>query len=102
MGTQDDFFDANVLSNYGDLGDNVKRYVEEYQKSKNTTAKIDTVEDMRRFLDDYPEFRKQSANVSKHVAVVHELSRIIDQQGLLEASQLEQEIACSQNRQEQN
>lgn len=100
--TQDDFFDANVLSNYGDLGDNVKRYVEEYQRSKNTTAKIDTVEDMQRFLDDYPEFRKQSANVSKHVAVVHELSRIIDQQGLLEASQLEQEIACSQNRQEHN
>lgn len=100
--TQDDFFADNVLSNYGDLGDNVKRYVEEYQKSKNTTAKIDTVEDMQRFLDDYPEFRKQSANVSKHVAVVHELSRIIDQQGLLEASQLEQEIACSQNRQEHN
>jgi len=99
---QDNFFNDNVLSNYGDLGDNVKRYVEEYQESKNTTAKIDTVEDLQRFLDDYPDFCKQSANVSKHVAVVHELSRIIAQRGLLKASQLEQDIACSQNRQEHN
>jgi len=41
-----------------------------------------------------------SGNVSKHVAVVHELSRIIEANGLLEASQLEQELACAENRQD--
>merc|ERR1712107_731514 len=41
-----------------------------------------------------------SGNVSKHVAVVHELSRIVEANGLLQASQLEQEMACSENRQE--
>ena len=35
---------------------------------------------MQRFVDQYPEFRRMSGNVSKHVAVVHELSRIVDAQ----------------------
>merc|ERR1711971_545575 len=42
-----------------------------------------------------------SGNVSKHVAVVHELSRIVETKGLLEASQLEQELACTEAQKEQ-
>lgn len=50
---------------------------------------------MQKFVDSYPEFRKLSGNVSKHVAVVHELSRIVQACGLLDVSQLEQDLACS-------
>jgi len=78
----------------------IKNYVEEYQKQTKNTARIESIEEMQRFVDEYPEFRKMSGNVSKHVAVVHELSRIVEANGLLEASQLEQELACSENRQE--
>lgn len=41
---------------------------------------------MQRFVDQYPEFRRLSGNVSKHVTVVSELSRIVNANGLLEAS----------------
>jgi len=97
---QDPFFEENILSNFGDLGVNIKKYVEDYQKQTKNTAKIESIEEMQQFVDQYPEFRKLSGNVSKHVAVVHELSRLVETNGLLEASQLEQEIACSDNRQE--
>merc|ERR1719434_673437 len=98
--TQDQFFADNLLANFGDLGVSIKKYVEKYQESTKNTARIESIEDMQRFVDEYPEFRRMSGNVSKHVAVVHELSRIIEETSLLQASQLEQELACTENRQE--
>jgi len=98
--TQDSFFAENILANFGDLGVNIKAYVEQFQEQTKNTSRIDSIGDMQRFVDEYPEFRRLSGNVSKHVAVVHELSRTIEAQGLLEASHLEQEIACSENRQQ--
>jgi vacuolar protein sorting-associated protein 45 len=98
--TQDQFFEENVVANFGDLGMNIKVLTEQYQAQTSNTAKIESIEDMQRFVDEYPEFRKMSGNVSKHVAVVHELSRVIEANSLLQVSQLEQELACSENRQE--
>merc|ERR1712151_479832 len=98
--SQDPFYEENVLSNFGDLGISIKKYVEDYQKQTKNTAKIESIEEMQQFVDQYPEFRKLSGNVSKHVAVVHELSRLVEDHGLLEVSQLEQELACSENKQE--
>eukprot|EP00747_Dinoflagellata_sp_TGD_P208187 gnl/TRDRNA2_/TRDRNA2_81695_c1_seq1.p1 gnl/TRDRNA2_/TRDRNA2_81695_c1~~gnl/TRDRNA2_/TRDRNA2_81695_c1_seq1.p1 ORF type:complete len:580 (-),score=130.18 gnl/TRDRNA2_/TRDRNA2_81695_c1_seq1:154-1893(-) len=97
---QDTFMQENMLANFGDLGVAIKNYVEEYQKATKNTSRIESIEDMQRFVDEYPEFRRMSGNVSKHVAVVQELSRIIETNNLMQASQVEQEIACSENRQE--
>mmetsp|Transcript_70312 Transcript_70312/g.164713 ORF Transcript_70312/g.164713 Transcript_70312/m.164713 type:complete len:578 (+) Transcript_70312:31-1764(+) len=97
---QDEFFLTNLYSNFGDLGQNTRNLVEKYQKETKNTARIESIEEMQRFVDEYPEFRRMSGNVSKHVNVVSELSRIIDAYGLLEASQLEQELACSENQKE--
>lgn len=55
---------------------------------------IDSIEDMQRFIDSFPEFRQQSGNVSKHVALMSELSRIISEDSLMTVSQVEQEVAC--------
>jgi hypothetical protein len=98
--SQDKFFEDNILANFGDLGVNIKSYVEEYQKQTKNTAKIESIEEMQKFVDEYPEFRKMSGNVSKHVAVVHELSRLVEVNGLLQVSELEQELACADSRQE--
>lgn len=94
----DQFFEENALANFGDLGMSIKTYVEQYQQQTKNTAKIESIEEMQRFVDEYPEFRRLSGNVSKHVAVVHELSRLVETGNLLEVSQLEQEIACTENR----
>ena len=46
------------------------------------------------FIENYPQFKKMSGTVAKHVAVVGELSRLVNKHILMEASELEQELAC--------
>lgn len=81
--------------NFGDLGGNIKDYVEQYQTKTKSTANIDSIEEMKRFVEDYPEFRKLSGNVSKHVTLIGELSRRVGDDMLLEVSELEQSLACN-------
>ena len=50
---------------------------------------------MKRFVEEYPEFRKLGGNVSKHVALVGELSRLVDRDKLLEVGELEQGLGTS-------
>ncbi len=69
-GDQDPFFSANLFDNFGDLGASIKKYVLEYQSRTASNASIDTVADMKRFVEEYPEFRKLGGNVSKHVALL--------------------------------
>ena len=94
---QDPFFKKNMYLNFGDLGGNIKDYVEQYQSKTQSNASIDSIADMKRFVEDYPEFRKLSGNVSKHVTLVGELSRRVGEDSLLDVSELEQSLACSDN-----
>jgi hypothetical protein len=55
---------------------------------------IESIADMKRFVEDYPEFRRLSGNVSKHVTLISELSRLVESGRLLEVSELEQSLAC--------
>ena len=94
---QDPFFKKNMYLNFGDLGGNIKDYVAQYQSRTKSTADIESIDDMKRFMETYPEFRKLSGNVSKHVTLVSELSRRVGDENLLEVSELEQSIACNDN-----
>ena len=94
---QDPFFKKNMYLNFGDLGSSIKDYVVQYQSKTKSNANIDSIEDMKRFMEDFPEFRKLSGNVSKHVALVGELSRKVGADSLLDVSELEQSLACNDN-----
>lgn len=50
---------------------------------------------MQNFVERYPQFKALSNNVSKHVAVVGELSRLVQEHNMMAQSELEQELACS-------
>lgn len=50
---------------------------------------------MAKFVDNYPEYRKMHGNVSKHVTLVTEMSKIVEEQKLMLVSQTEQELACN-------
>ena len=65
-------------------------------QTKNHT-KLDSIEAMQRFVDHYPEFRSLSGTVSKHVAVVSEMSRMVEQRRLMAVSEVEQELACNED-----
>lgn len=50
---------------------------------------------MAKFVDNYPKYREQHGNVSKHVTIVAEMSRIVEESKLMLVSQAEQELACN-------
>ncbi|KAJ8496546.1 hypothetical protein ONZ45_g12407 [Pleurotus djamor] len=93
----DPFFQANYLATFGDLGTSLKTYVQSYQSRSLAQApsSINSISDMKKFIEEYPEFRKLGGNVSKHVALVGELSRLVGRDKLLEVGEIEQGLATS-------
>jgi len=75
----------------------LKDYVQQYQSRSiaHSPSSINSITDMKRFVEEYPEFRKLGGNVSKHVALVGELSRLVEKDKLLEVGELEQGLATS-------
>lgn len=91
----DPFFQDHHLATFGDLGNSLKDYVQKYQAQHPNSASVNSIADMKRFVEAYPEFRKLGGNVSKHVALVGELSRLVEKRKLLEAGEIEQGLATS-------
>jgi len=93
----DPFFQAQHIATFGDLGTSLKDYVQDYQKRSvhQSPSSITSMADMKRFVEEYPEFRKLGGNVSKHVALVGELSRLVGRDKLLEVGEVEQALATS-------
>ena len=56
---------------------------------------MNSISDMKKFVEDYPEFRKLGGNVSKHVALVGELSRLVEKYKLLDLGEVEQGLASN-------
>jgi vacuolar protein sorting-associated protein 45 len=50
-----------------------------------------------RFVEEYPELKKVGSNVNKHVTLVGELSRLVEERKLLEISELEQSLASNES-----
>mmetsp|Transcript_28898 Transcript_28898/g.67586 ORF Transcript_28898/g.67586 Transcript_28898/m.67586 type:complete len:618 (+) Transcript_28898:111-1964(+) len=94
---QDDFFFGNRHKNFGELGEAIQKLLKEYQSTtaQHNTSNLSTIEDMQAFMDKFPELRSQSHNVSKHVAIMGELARLVDVCSLMDVSQFEQELACA-------
>lgn len=90
----DAFYKQNMFSNFGDLGMNLKEMVADFQSKTHNTQTMNSIADMKKFVESYPEFRKLSGTVSKHVTLVSELSRLIEKRALFECSELEQDLAC--------
>ncbi|CAM9818880.1 unnamed protein product [Lampetra fluviatilis] len=90
----DDFYASNMYLNFGEIGTNIKNLMEEFQKKSKSSQKVESIADMKAFVENYPQFKKMSGTVSKHVTVVGELSRLVASRSLLSVSELEQELAC--------
>ena len=86
---QDPFFKKNMYLNFGDLGASAKEYVDQYAAKRQGGTQMESIADMKRFVEEYPEFRKLSSNVTKHITLVGELSRRVGEDNLLDVSELE-------------
>jgi len=94
---QDAFFAANMFLNYGDLAGKVKNMMDQFQAKTKSSKDISSIADMQSFVESYPEFRKLSGDVTKHVTLLGEINRIIDAHSLMECSEVEQELACNED-----
>ncbi|XP_068109331.1 vacuolar protein sorting-associated protein 45 [Hyperolius riggenbachi] len=91
----DEFYANNMYMNFGEIGTNIKNLMEDFQKKKpKEQQKLESIGDMKAFVENYPQFKKMSGTVSKHVTVVGELSRLVSERHLMEVSEVEQELAC--------
>ncbi|RWS00836.1 vacuolar protein sorting-associated protein 45-like protein, partial [Dinothrombium tinctorium] len=96
----DEFYEQNMYLNYGEIGANIKALMEEFQSKTKSQQKVETISDMKAFIEQYPQFKKMSGTVSKHVTLIGELSRLITMYNLFEVSEAEQELACQSNHSE--
>jgi len=90
--SQDEFYAANLYSNFGEIGQTIKVLMEDFQNKAKSHQQIESIADMKNFIENYPQFKKMSGTVSKHVTLVSELSRIVGVRKLLEISEIEQEL----------
>ncbi|CAG0902418.1 unnamed protein product [Darwinula stevensoni] len=79
----DEFYATNLYSNFGEIGMTIKALMEEYQKKAQNHQQLDTIADMKAFVENYPQFKKMTGTVTKHVVVVGELSRLVKEHDLL-------------------
>ena len=93
----DEFFRDNRHKNFGELGEEIQRMLKEYQKqtAQHSAENLNSIEDMQQFMDKFPELRSRSHTVSKHVAIMGELARLVQVCSLMDVSQFEQALACS-------
>ena len=108
-----------MYADFGVLANNTNLALNEYSEYKKKHEKIETLgklikktwkniynnawtklEQMQRVLDSIPELRQKSGNVSKHVTLTCELSKLVEERDLMEISKIEQEIACKDNNNE--
>lgn len=91
---QDEFYEKNLYSNYGEIATTIRDLIESFQLKAKEQKKIETIADMKNFVETYPQFKKMSGTVNKHLVVISELSMQIGKKSLLELSELEQEMVC--------
>ncbi|XP_047538318.1 vacuolar protein sorting-associated protein 45 [Vanessa atalanta] len=91
---QDEFYAKNLYSNFGEIGQTMKSLMDEFQKKAKSHQKVESIADMKNFVETYPLFKKMSGTVTKHVTVVGELSARVAARSLLRVSELEQELVC--------
>jgi vacuolar protein sorting-associated protein 45 len=98
----DNFFSQNLINDFGDVASKVKEMIEKYEAEQTKfKSKLDTLEDIKRIAEKFSEIKKESADVTKHVNIVYELTSILQSRELLQISSLEQDMATTDNQTEQ-
>ncbi len=94
----DQFFQANMFQNFGDLANNIKELIDKMSVAREKSIKIESLEDLQIALDKLPELKQMTGNVRKHITLSSEISNEVDKRCLMEVSEVEQEISTKENR----
>lgn len=98
----DTFYRANMHTNFGEFADNLKDFIQKiaFQQKKNM-GNIQDFQDMQNVIQKMPEFKHESANMVKHVNLSSTVSKQIEERKILTVSELEQDIACKDDKKRQ-
>ncbi|KAF7458882.1 vacuolar protein sorting-associated protein 45 [Cryptosporidium felis] len=88
----DTFFRDHMYDNFGDIGFSIRDLVNNHQDLSLRSQNLETIQDIRRFVEMYPEFKKEYNSIYKHVNILHELSKIIQERDLMKISAIEQDM----------
>ncbi|KAJ6218765.1 hypothetical protein RDWZM_004577 [Blomia tropicalis] len=100
LARDDEFYLQNRYLNYGEICCNIKSLMDEFQQKSQSQKKIETIADMKQFIETYPNFKKMSGTVTKHVTLIDEISRLVNAHNLLEVSETEQELISNSDHSE--
>lgn len=96
---QDKFYKESIYLNYGDLTDKFQRYVEDYKKqtkqSSISNLKTQNLAELKKVLTRFPEFKKLSNNILKHLNLISNLDKEISAQNLWVIGEIQQTIICA-------
>jgi vacuolar protein sorting-associated protein 45 len=90
----DSFYKTNMYSNIGEMAVAIKDMLDKYVTEKKKHEKIDSIDDMKNFMDNFKDYKKMSNNVSRHVTLMAEASKAIESRKLMGVSALGNFMYC--------
>eukprot|EP00162_Nutomonas_longa_P010809 comp20167_c0_seq1/m.39847 comp20167_c0_seq1/g.39847 ORF comp20167_c0_seq1/g.39847 comp20167_c0_seq1/m.39847 type:complete len:593 (-) comp20167_c0_seq1:164-1942(-) len=91
---QDEFYRDNMYETFDVFAANIKDKVDAFAARKKNVGKVNTIQDMQAFLEQYPDFKKEEIHVMKHFTIIPELSKLVGEHELLKCSEIEQILSC--------
>jgi len=89
----DAMFAKNMFANWGDLTSDINEAMKVLQQKTNTSKQISSIAEMQSFVESYPQYKAMSANITKHLAIVEKMTKILEGEHLYEVSEAEQDLA---------
>ncbi|QPG73677.1 hypothetical protein FOA43_000990 [Brettanomyces nanus] len=93
--SQDQFYRESMYLNFGELSESLKKFIDKYREKTKTNSSINSIKDMKYFLENYPEFKKTSLNVSKHMLLSSEIDKRINEWRMWEVSEFQQTMVSN-------
>lgn len=94
----DTFFQELKYLNYGDLTDKFQKFVDDYKKQTKQllieNIKTQDLAELKRLLTRFPEFKKLSGNVLRHLNLISAIDKKISKDNLWAVGELQQTITC--------
>jgi len=91
---EDPFFRKIMHKNMGESADAIHNLVRQFLKNKNSQVQMESLQDMQRVLEQFPEFKKSQRIATKHFNVLQEIVKLVEGRNLYDVSTVEQDIAA--------
>mmetsp|Transcript_32680 Transcript_32680/g.23614 ORF Transcript_32680/g.23614 Transcript_32680/m.23614 type:complete len:103 (+) Transcript_32680:912-1220(+) len=86
-----------MYKNYGEVAESIHKLVQKFLTDKQSQAQFKSIEDMQRVLENFPEFKKNERNTTKHFTLLEEMRKKIEARNLYQVSEIEQDLVAGKD-----